>query len=143
MPSAATSPSPSPVDAIEVVETFLARLEAMDMDGVVALLADDVVYQNYPLPADHGVDAVLKTLKRFNTLIEQFRVETHNIAERDGVVLTERTDILVGPFVYLDIRVNGTFRVEGGKIVLWRDYFDVGETLLKLLAGPLRRRLRG
>ncbi len=143
MPDSATSPSPSPTAATEVVETFLARLEAMDMDGVLALLADDVVYQNYPLPADHGVDAVMKTLTRFNTLIDEFRVETHNIAERDGVVLTERTDYLVGPFIYLDIRVNGTFRVADGKIVLWRDYFDVGETLLKLLAGPLRRRLHG
>ena len=68
-----------------------------------------------------------------------FRVEMHNIAERDGVVLTERTDILIGPLLYLDIRVNGTFEVRDGKIVLWRDYFDVGESVLKLLAGPVRR----
>jgi limonene-1,2-epoxide hydrolase len=143
MPDTHPSPSPTPVTPTEVVETFLARLEAMDMDGVLALLADEVVYQNYPLPADRGVDAVMKTLKRFTGLVREFRVETHNIAERDGVVLTERTDVLVGPLVYLDIRVNGTFRVEHGKIVLWRDYFDVGETILKLLAGPIRRRLHG
>ena len=137
------APHAASTDAIAVVERFLASLEAMDMDGVLELLAPHVVYQNYPLPADRGIDAVMKTLKRFTALVDEFRVETHNIAERDGVVLTERTDILVGPFVYLDIRVNGTFEVEDGKIVLWRDYFDVGETLLKLLARPLRRRFHG
>ena len=37
--------------------------------------------------------------------------------------------------------MNGTFEVKDGKIVVWRDYFDVGETVLKLLIGPLRRRM--
>ncbi len=127
--------------AIAVVEDFLDALEAMDTERALGLLADDVTYQNYPLPADHGKPAVTKTLMRFLKLVDQFRVENHNIAERDGVVLTERTDVLIGPFVYLDIRVNGTFEVKDGKIVVWRDYFDVGETILKLLIGPLRRRL--
>ena len=134
-------PKPSAeTGAIAVVEDFLGALEALDTERALALLADDVTYQNYPLPADRGKPAVTKTLKRFLVLVDQFRVENHNIAERDGVVLTERTDVLIGPFVYLDIRVNGTFEVRDGKIVAWRDYFDVGETLLKLLVGPLRRR---
>lgn len=130
-------------DAIAVVEAFFERMEALDMEGAFALLADDVVYQNYPLPADRGVEAVKKTLRGFARVMTEFRVEMHNIAERDGVVLTERTDVLVGPLLYLDIRVNGTFEVRDGKIVLWRDYFDVGESVLKLLVGPLRRRLHG
>ena len=135
-------PKPSTeTSAIAIVEDFLDALEAMDTERALALLADDVTYQNYPLPADHGKPAVTKTLKRFLKLVDQFRVENHNIAERDGVVLTERTDVLIGRFVYLDIRVNGTFEVKDGKIVVWRDYFDVGETLLKLLIGPLRRRM--
>ncbi|MCB9598354.1 MAG: nuclear transport factor 2 family protein [Sandaracinaceae bacterium] len=131
--------TPSETEATTVVETFLAKMEALDLDGALALLADDIVYQNYPLPADRGIDAVSKTLRGFGKVMTAFRVEMHNIAERDGVVLTERTDILIGPLLYLDIRVNGTFEVRDGKIVLWRDYFDVGESVLKLLAGPVRR----
>ncbi len=126
---------------IEVVEKFFERMEALDLDGACALLAEDVVYQNYPLPADHGYAAVTKTLRRFERVMTEFHVDMHNIAEREDTVLTERTDILVGPLLYLDIRVNGTFEVVDGKIVLWRDYFDVGETLWKLAAGPIRRRM--
>tara|TARA_B100001750_G_scaffold167094_1_gene135592 strand:+ start:738 stop:1145 length:408 start_codon:yes stop_codon:yes gene_type:complete len=132
------SPTESP---IAVVEAFLDRLAAMDMEGSFGLLAEDVVYQNVPFPADRGYDAVTRTLRRFGKVLTHFRVETHHIAERDGVVLTERTDVLIGPLVYLDIRVQGTFEVRDGKIVLWRDHFDVGETLLKVLVGPLRRQL--
>jgi limonene-1,2-epoxide hydrolase len=141
-PVTAATPAPT-TDATAVVEAFLRRMETMDIEGAFELLADEVVYQNYPLPADRGVEAVTKTLRRFAKVMTEFRVEMHHIAETDGVVLTERTDVLVGPMLYLDIRVNGTFVVRDGKIVLWRDYFDVGETLLKLVAGPVRRRLRG
>ena len=111
------SPTESP---IAVVEAFLDRLAAMDMEGSFGLLAEDVVYQNVPFPADRGYDAVTRTLRRFGKVLTHFRVETHHIAERDGVVLTERTDVLIGPLVYLDIRVQGTFEVRDGK------YMDFG-----------------
>jgi limonene-1,2-epoxide hydrolase len=57
------------------------------------------------------------------------------------VVLTERVDILSGPFVYLDIWVCGTFVVKNGEITLWRDYFDVAECAVKLVTGPVRKML--
>jgi limonene-1,2-epoxide hydrolase len=126
---------------IEVVQAFLRALEATDLDRAAAYLADDVVYQNVPLPADHGKPAVLKTLKSFQHLFNGFEVQMKNIAEKDGVVLTERVDILSGPFLYLDIWVCGTFEVKGGKITLWRDYFDVAESTFKLLVGPVRKLL--
>jgi limonene-1,2-epoxide hydrolase len=136
---ALSTPSTTNKSAIQVVESFLAAMEALDMARVVEHLAPDVVYQNVPLPAAHGKDAVVKTLRGFERVMTGFEVKMHNIAERNGVVLTERTDILKGPLLYLDIRVNGTFEVRDGKIVLWRDYADMGETLLKLLVGPVRR----
>ena len=65
-----------------------------------------------------------------------------NIAARDGVVLTERVDILSGPALYLDIWVCGTLEVRDGKITLWRDYFDLASLLGKLVTGPVRSVLR-
>jgi limonene-1,2-epoxide hydrolase len=123
---------------IDVVQAFLRALEDQDLDRASAYLAEDVVYQNVPLPADHGKAAVLRTLKSFERFVSSFEVRMKNIAERDGVVLTERVDILRGKFVFLDIWVCGTFEVKGGKITLWRDYFDVAEATLKLVASPLR-----
>ena len=139
-----TEPTPSagPSSPIAVVQAFFHALEAKDLDRAAAMMADEVVYQNVPLPADHGKPAVLRTLKAFQRFVTDFEVRMRNIAERDGVVLTERVDVLSGPFIYLDIWVCGTFEVKDGKITLWRDYFDLAEATGKLLIGPVRKLLR-
>ncbi|MBC7171514.1 MAG: nuclear transport factor 2 family protein [Polyangiaceae bacterium] len=123
---------------IDVVESFLAALEALDIDRALALLADDVVYQNVPFPPDRGKRAVARTLGAFGKVATRFEVHMHHIAEREGTVLTERTDVIVGPLLYLDIWVCGTFEVRDGKITLWRDYFDLGQLGARLLTSPLR-----
>lgn len=110
--------------ATETVEKFLKALEDADLDTAAALLDDSVQYQNVPLPTDNGKDATITTLKRFGIISKKFEVIMHNIAEKDGVVLTERTDILSGPGLRLEFWVCGTFEVKNGKITLWRDYFD-------------------
>ena len=124
---------------IATVEEFLRALEAKDTERALALLADDIVYQNVPLPADHGKAAVRRTLLGFERFVSDFRVKMVNIAARGDVVLTERVDILSGRFVYLDIWVCGTFELRDGKITLWRDYFDLAAASGKLLTGPLRK----
>jgi limonene-1,2-epoxide hydrolase len=131
----------SPESPITVVESFLGALQAKEFDRAVSLLADDVVYQNVPFPADRGKAAVVRTLKLFEKIVTDFEVRMRNIAAQGGTVLTERVDVLSGPLLYLDIKVCGTFEVRDGKIVLWRDYFDLAETTAKLLVSPLRKLL--
>jgi limonene-1,2-epoxide hydrolase len=130
-----------PREPIAVVEDFFAAMQAMDMERGAALLHDDVVYQNVPLPADRGKAATLRTLKRFERVIDKFEVKMVNIAARGAIVLTERIDVLAGPWVYLDIWVCGTFEVRDGRIVLWRDYFDVATATGKLALSPIKRAL--
>lgn len=109
---------------IELVERFLATLEALDVDGAVALCADDVVYQNVPLPPARGRRAVEKQLRAMAKAGTGFDVEMRNIAANGPVVLTERVDILRRGSFAMEFWVCGTFEVRDGKIVLWRDYFD-------------------
>jgi limonene-1,2-epoxide hydrolase len=128
-------------DPIAVVESFLGAMQAKELERALALLADDVVYQNVPCPADRGKAAVVRTLQLFEKVVTGFEVRMRNIAAQGGTVLTERVDVLTGPLLYLDIKVCGTFEVRDGKIVLWRDYFDLAETGVKLLVSPLRKLL--
>ena len=128
---------------IEVVESFIDAMKAFDFDRVHELLTEDAVYQNVPLPADVGRDAVERTLRRFTKAVDYFDVKMHHIAERDGVVLTERTDILRGRFVDMEFWVCGTFEIRDGRVALWRDRFDVATCVTQLALGPLRRLLRG
>lgn len=127
---------------LRVVEELFAAFSANDLPRALALMADDIVYQNVPFPADRGKAAVTRTLQRFGRFVSQFAVEMRNIAARDHVVLTERVDTLSGPLVHLDIWVCGTFELRDGRITLWRDYFDLASSTAQLLTSPLRQLLR-
>lgn len=126
------------MSATETVKAFLSALERLDFDGALVYLSEDIEYQNVPLPSDRGKQAVSQTLKRFSLFGDEFKVEIKNIAESNGVVLTERIDTLGGPGIRLEFWVCGTFEVKDGKITLWRDYFDtasVGAQIAKNLPG--------
>jgi limonene-1,2-epoxide hydrolase len=124
--------------AAAIVTDFLNALERSDFDGATALLDDSVVYENVGMPVDHGKEATIATLKRFMILADRFQVIMHGIAESNGMVLTERTDILSGPGLHLEFWVCGRFEVKDGKITLWKDYFDWAT-----LSGQLAKSLPG
>jgi len=126
-----------PSENIRVVEDFIDALKAFDTARASALMTDDIVYQNVPLPADRGRAAVERTLQGFTRFVTHFDVVMHNIAEKDGVVLTERTDTLRGPLVDMEFWVCGTFEVKGGKIAVWTDRFDLATVVGQMLFGPL------
>jgi len=137
---------PNPIDRaaadIAVVEAFFEALRVQDLPRAFDLMADDIVYQNFPLPADHGKPAVMRTMKAFGWFVQGFDVQMRNIAAKDGVVLTERVDILSGRLLYVDLPVCGTFELRDGKITLWRDYFDIAIATAKLMVSPVRALLR-
>jgi limonene-1,2-epoxide hydrolase len=138
-PQLRTNTTPSP---IEVVQTFLAANCAKDLARCSSLMSDDIVYHNVPFPPDRGRAAAERRLRSFFRMPGPFDIRIHHIAERGGVVLTERTDSVHGPWLDMDFWVCGTFEVRDGKIALWRDYFDLGSFALKLLSGPVRALLR-
>lgn len=130
---------------IDLVVEFLGRLEARDVDGALALMSEDAVYQNVPLPPDRGRAAVRRTLERLMGVGDAFRVEYHNVAANGPVVLTERTDILSIRGLHARFWVCGTFEVHGGRITLWRDRFDWADFTFAWVKGGarvVRRRIR-
>lgn len=127
---------------IQIVESFLAAATAMDLEAAFAHFTDDIEYQNVPLPPDRGRARVERTLRRFMKVATVFEVTMHHIAETDGVVLTERTDVLRGPWLDTEFWVCGTFVIRDGKIAVWRDRFDVGQVTAQLLGSPVRKLAR-
>lgn len=124
---------------VEVVENFLQALERLDLDAAMALCHPDVVYQNVPLPPARGAAATEKQLRFLSKYASGFQAVTHAIAgNADGVVLTERTDVIeVGRFKPA-FWVCGRFDVRDGKIVAWRDYFDYVDVTLSLVRAGLK-----
>ena len=131
-------PETSVTTEVEIVRAFLADLEQLDVDAASEWLADDVVYQNVPLPAARGKQAVERQLRLLERFGNRFEARVHNIASDGPIVLTERTDVLVIGRLEASFWVCGTFEVRNGRIVLWRDYFDYANVVVAFLKGAVR-----
>ncbi|QHH92702.1 hypothetical protein FPL18_02000 [Acinetobacter gyllenbergii] len=108
----------------EVVERFLTALVEQDHNMISELLHSDVLYTNVSLPTFRGGKRVAGLIKLALSSSRKLQVKNHQIVAKGNMVLTERTDIVeIGP-LHIGFWVCGTFKVENGKIILWRDYFD-------------------
>lgn len=136
-PGSATAASAS----VRVVTDFLGALERMDTDAALALLADDVVYQNVSLPEARGRDAVARQVALLGRYATGFRAINHRIVGDGRTVLTERTDIIEIRRFRAAFWVCGRFEVRDGKIAEWRDYFDWVNVLAGVAAGAGRAAL--
>jgi limonene-1,2-epoxide hydrolase len=136
--SANVDQNDTPSQPVLVVERFLALLCAKDIDGASDLLAADVEYVNVGLPATHGRERVRRLLRvTLGRAGAEFEVYTHAISANGSSVLTERTDVLVFRRLRIQFWVCGRFDVQGGEIVLWRDYFGLTNVMAATLRGLL------
>ncbi|WP_127782903.1 limonene-1,2-epoxide hydrolase family protein [Rhodococcus sp. X156] len=146
MSDTSQSPGPAPqpshaqvgTDPTEVVTAFLAAMDALDIEKALTYAAEEVVYQNVPLPPARGKEAFAKQVRWMGKVGTGFEGRIHNIAANGPVVLTERTDVLKVRSWEAAFWVCGTFEVRDGKIVLWRDYFDWTTVLAASAKGAVR-----
>jgi limonene-1,2-epoxide hydrolase len=110
---------------LETVRAFMAAAERRDYDAALPLLAEDVEYQNMPLPAVHGRDAVRDTVEALLSMCTGSEWVVHRELADGNLVMNERTDRFELNGVWADLPVAGVFEVRDGQITLWRDYFDL------------------
>jgi limonene-1,2-epoxide hydrolase len=113
----------------ELVLAMLAALSDADAPALEGYFTPDAMYQNMPLPPAYGREAVIATLAGLFTALSVDRIDTYYLASRDGFVLTERMDLLTAKHngKSFELPVAGVFQVADGRIVAWRDYFDLRE----------------
>lgn len=111
------------------VEAFIGHWNACDIDAMMALCAEGIVYHNVPMDPIEGTAAMRAMVEGFLANVAACDWQVHAIAANGNTVLTERTDI----FHFKDgrraaIRVMGTFDLDAdSRIIGWRDYFDMLE----------------
>jgi len=122
------------MSSLETVNRFLKAAAARDYDTALPLLAEDVEYQNMPLPAVHGRQAVRDTLEGLMALTTESEWVVHRELAEGDLVMNERTDRFVINGKWIDLPVAGVFVLRGGLISLWRDYFDL-PTITNAMSG--------
>lgn len=130
----ASTPATDTTANARVVETFLYALQDQDFDTAESLMADTIEWQNVGFPTIRGRNRIMGIFRRGEGR-GGFEVKFHRVAAEGNAVLTERTDALVVGPLRLQFWVCGAFEVHGGKITLWRDYFDLFDFLVK---APIR-----
>lgn len=114
------------MSAEQIVNDFIAAVEGKDVDGAVALLAEDISYENMPMDPIVGRDAVAATLRMFLEPASEVDWPVLRQLVDGNCVVNERLDRFKIGEGWLELPVAGFFEVTGGQITLWRDYFDMG-----------------
>jgi limonene-1,2-epoxide hydrolase len=143
-PIADASTEPS---AQEVVQALLAALERLDLDGALSLAAPDIRWINVPWKTATNKEQFRKVLQLMFKTTTRLEFQFFDIHERgNGVVYTDRVDILEGGGMSMNLPVQGEFRVKDGLVTEWVDRFSwvkaIGD-LGRSLPAILRHRLRG
>ena len=120
---------------LEVVHAFMAAAEKRDYDAAMDLLADDIEYQNMPLPPVHGKAAVRETLEALLALCTDSEWVVHRELASGDLVMNERTDRFEMGGKWVDLPVAGVFELRDGRIALWRDYFDLPTIMNEMPTG--------
>jgi limonene-1,2-epoxide hydrolase len=121
--------------ATDTVHEFIHAVEAKDLDRAMTLCADDMIYDNVPIPTVTGAAAVRQFLEGFLATLDEMQWVVHREIVQGDVVVNERTDRFRAGDNWIELPVAGFWEVRDGKISLWRDYFD-----LQTMAGQMPKR---
>ncbi len=115
-----------------VVAELWSALYAKDWSGVAALIAEDGHYEDVPAPdaGATGPENVVKRLRAGLDPVQRFEHQIHRIAAEGESVFVEHTETwhfetgeqLRNDFVTVH-------EVRDGKVLLWRDYWDLGKMM--------------
>lgn len=109
-----------------IVRQFCAAWDRRDLPSILAMMSDDIVFQNVPRPPFRGrpaTAAFLAPIINKTTAIE-FRILFLSVAADGSSVLTEREDFLHFRAEVVKIPLMGIFVLRDGLIAEWRDYAD-------------------
>jgi len=126
LPIASAQSPPSPPSDERVILDFWDAWGSRNEAAIMSFFRDDATYHNIPVAPVVGATAIRATVHAFLQLFLTVRIETISIAAERGVVHTERIDHFgVANGNVVNLPVAGTLYLCYGKILLWRDYFDL------------------
>ncbi|RAK62760.1 limonene-1,2-epoxide hydrolase family protein [Phenylobacterium kunshanense] len=108
-----------------IIRDFIAAWSRLDAAELAAFFAEDGVYHNMPARPVAGRAAVQAFIAGFIKDWTATEWDVLNIVEAGDVVIAERLDRTRVGDKPVDLPCCGVFEMSGGKIKVWRDYFDL------------------
>ena len=111
----------------EIVNTFISKIEARDLDAALEQVSEDCYYDNVPIGDMTGRSDMHQFLS--GLLQGEGPVEFEVVRQTctGNTVMNERLDRFnTASGRTIELPVMGVFEVNEGLITFWRDYFDNG-----------------
>ena len=119
----------------EIVRNFIAAWSRLDADEIVAFFTPDGTYHNMMNKPVSGHDNLRRFIGGFIKDWTETNWDVLNIVSRGDIVIAERLDRTRLGAKSVDLPCCGVFELAGGKIRIWRDYFDLA-TYTRAIAAP-------
>ena len=113
-------------DNESIVRDFIAAWSRLDVEEIVAFFAEDGVYHNMPTGPVQGHANLRAFIAGFTRGWTATEWEVVSLVGRGDLVVAERVDRTKVGGKSVNLPCCGVFRMERGKIKVWRDYFDLG-----------------
>src|SRR5579862_3888826 len=107
------------------VRDFIAAWSRLDVDELVGFFTSDGVYHNMPMGPVAGRENLRGFIAGFLKGWTSTNWEVLTLIGRGDIVVAERVDRTMVGDKPVDLPCCGVFQLEGGKIKVWRDYFDL------------------
>lgn len=109
----------------QTVRDFIAAWSRLDVDEIVAFFAPDGTYHNMMNKPVSGHDNLRRFIGGFIKDWTETNWDVLNIVSQGDIVMAERLDRTRLGTKSVDLPCCGVFELAGGKIRIWRDYFDL------------------
>jgi limonene-1,2-epoxide hydrolase len=113
-------------DGAKIIREFIEAWSRLDAVELAGYFTEDGVYHNIPTGPVAGRDNVERMIRDFTATWTETEWKILNLVASGDVVIAERIDRTKAGDKSVDLPCTGVFEMEGGKIKVWRDYFDLG-----------------
>jgi limonene-1,2-epoxide hydrolase len=109
----------------DIVRAFIAAWSRLNVDELVGYFTPDGTYHNMMAKPVSGQDNLRRFIGGFMRGWTATDWEVLNLVARGDVVIAERVDRTTVGDKKVELPCCGVFEMSGGKIKVWRDYFDL------------------
>lgn len=108
-----------------VIRKFISAWSKLDPDALVEFFTPDGVYHNMPMQPVAGRENLRAFIAGFLKGWTSTEWEILTLVSQGDVVFAERIDRTRVGAKAVALPCCGVFEMQGGKIKVWRDYFDL------------------
>jgi len=112
-------------ESIALIRSFIEACVRADPEEFASYFAEDATWWNAPWKPIRGREAIRETLLRGAGQMAALPWEIRHIVADGDIVMAERVDHFRAGEAHVSVPCVGVFELRDGKIVAWRDYWDL------------------